>query len=139
MCARAAVGYDAAARRFVHAWKERGLRRLATEAAQLVVERVPRPEVDAVVCVETCTQTSTCATISVRTSVRLEATSSSGRLQIQDPQNTVQTARGLHSAAPTEAPFRVVKSSGARKVCGRNGLPCGGRSARIAVGRAPEL
>jgi competence protein ComFC len=45
--ARAAVGYDAAARRFVHAWKERGLRRLATEAAQLVVERQPPPEVDA--------------------------------------------------------------------------------------------
>ena len=38
--ARAAVGYDEAARRFVHAWKERGLRRLAAEAAQLVAERV---------------------------------------------------------------------------------------------------
>jgi predicted amidophosphoribosyltransferase len=45
--ARAAVGYDEAARRFVHAWKERGLRRLAAEAAQLVVERVPAPDVDA--------------------------------------------------------------------------------------------
>jgi predicted amidophosphoribosyltransferase len=45
--ARAAVGYDAAARRLVHAWKERGLRRLAVEAGELVVERVPRPEVDA--------------------------------------------------------------------------------------------
>jgi predicted amidophosphoribosyltransferase len=45
--ARAAVGYDAAARRFVHAWKERGLRRLAAEAAQLVVERLPAPGVDA--------------------------------------------------------------------------------------------
>jgi len=45
--ARAAVGYDAAARRLVHAWKERGLRRLAAEAAQLVAERVPAPEVDA--------------------------------------------------------------------------------------------
>jgi predicted amidophosphoribosyltransferase len=45
--ARAAVGYDAAARRLVHAWKERGLRRLATEAAQLVAERLARPEVDA--------------------------------------------------------------------------------------------
>jgi predicted amidophosphoribosyltransferase len=41
------VGYDAAARRFVHAWKERGLRRLATEAARLVAERLPPPEVDA--------------------------------------------------------------------------------------------
>jgi predicted amidophosphoribosyltransferase len=45
--ARAAVGYDEAARRFVHAWKERGLRRLAAEAAQLVVDRLPPPEVDA--------------------------------------------------------------------------------------------
>lgn len=45
--ARAAVGYDAAARRLVHAWKERGLRHLSREAAQLVVERVPRPEVEA--------------------------------------------------------------------------------------------
>jgi predicted amidophosphoribosyltransferase len=46
--ARAAVGYDEAARRVVHAWKERGLRRLAAEAAALVAERVPAPEVDAV-------------------------------------------------------------------------------------------
>jgi predicted amidophosphoribosyltransferase len=45
--ARAAVGYDIAARRFVHAWKERGLRRLAAEAAHLVVERLPAPEVEA--------------------------------------------------------------------------------------------
>jgi predicted amidophosphoribosyltransferase len=45
--ARAAIGYDAAARRFVHAWKERGLRRLSVEAAQLVAERVPPPAVDA--------------------------------------------------------------------------------------------
>jgi predicted amidophosphoribosyltransferase len=45
--ARAAVGYDAAARRLVHAWKERGLRRLAAETAQLVAERLPAPEVDA--------------------------------------------------------------------------------------------
>jgi predicted amidophosphoribosyltransferase len=45
--ARAAVGYDEAARRLVHAWKERGLRQLATEAAQLVAERLPPPEVDA--------------------------------------------------------------------------------------------
>lgn len=42
--ARAAVGYDEAARRFVHSWKERGLRRLATEAAALVAERVPPPD-----------------------------------------------------------------------------------------------
>jgi predicted amidophosphoribosyltransferase len=45
--ARAAVGYDAAARRLVHAWKERGLRRLAVETAQLVAERLPAPEVEA--------------------------------------------------------------------------------------------
>src|SRR5947207_13674110 len=45
--ARAAVGYDAAARRLVHAWKERGLRRLAAEAAQLVAELIPAPEGDA--------------------------------------------------------------------------------------------
>jgi ComF family protein len=47
--ARAAVGYDSAARRLVHAWKERGLRRLAAEVAQLVAERVPPPDVDALV------------------------------------------------------------------------------------------
>jgi competence protein ComFC len=45
--ARAAVGYDGATRRLVHAWKERGLRRLAAETAQLVAERVPAPEVEA--------------------------------------------------------------------------------------------
>jgi predicted amidophosphoribosyltransferase len=45
--ARAAVGYDAAARRLVHAWKERGLRHLATETAQLVVDRIPAPDVEA--------------------------------------------------------------------------------------------
>ena len=44
--ARGAVGYDEAARRLVHAWKERGLRRLAVEAAELVAERLPPPEVD---------------------------------------------------------------------------------------------
>jgi predicted amidophosphoribosyltransferase len=45
--ARAAVGYDEAARRLVHAWKERGLRRLAAETAALVAECLPAPEVDA--------------------------------------------------------------------------------------------
>jgi competence protein ComFC len=45
--ARAAVGYDDAGRRFVHAWKERGLRRLAAEAAHIVVECLPPPQVDA--------------------------------------------------------------------------------------------
>jgi predicted amidophosphoribosyltransferase len=41
--ARAAVAYDDEVRRLVHAWKERGLRALADAAAELVVERVPRP------------------------------------------------------------------------------------------------
>ena len=45
--ARAAVAYDDAARRLVHAWKERGLRRLAVETAALVAERLPPPEVEA--------------------------------------------------------------------------------------------
>src|SRR5438477_5914924 len=44
--ARAAVGYNEAARRLVHAWKERGLRRLALVAAQLVAERLPPPPMD---------------------------------------------------------------------------------------------
>lgn len=46
--ARAAVGYDEATRRLVHSWKERGLRRLAAEAAAVVAERLPPPEVDAI-------------------------------------------------------------------------------------------
>ncbi len=46
--ARAAVGYDDAARRFVLSWKERGLRRLAAEAAELVVERLPPPSADVI-------------------------------------------------------------------------------------------
>jgi predicted amidophosphoribosyltransferase len=46
--ARAACGYDEAARRLVHAWKERGLRRLAAGAARLVAERLPPPAVEAV-------------------------------------------------------------------------------------------
>jgi predicted amidophosphoribosyltransferase len=43
--ARAAVEYDERVRRFVAAWKERGLRRLAVEAAALVVRAVPPPRV----------------------------------------------------------------------------------------------
>ena len=43
--ARAAILYDAPARRFVHAWKERGQRRLAREAAALVAETLARPDV----------------------------------------------------------------------------------------------
>jgi predicted amidophosphoribosyltransferase len=41
--ARAAVAYDEGVRRLVAVWKERGLRRLATEAAGLVAEVVPPP------------------------------------------------------------------------------------------------
>ena len=42
--ARAAVVYDAAVRRLVAGWKERGLRALAGEAAVIVAERVARPD-----------------------------------------------------------------------------------------------
>jgi ComF family protein len=42
--ARAAVEYDEPVRSIVAAWKERGLRRLADWAAELVLEAVPRPE-----------------------------------------------------------------------------------------------
>jgi predicted amidophosphoribosyltransferase len=41
--ARAAVAYDDKARLLVAAWKERGLRKLAELAAELVCEVVPRP------------------------------------------------------------------------------------------------
>lgn len=43
--ARAAVGYDDAARKLVAAWKEHGLRTLASLAADLVCEAVDRPAV----------------------------------------------------------------------------------------------
>lgn len=46
--ARAAVAYDEPVRRVVAGWKERGLRRLADEAASVMAERLERP-VDAVV------------------------------------------------------------------------------------------
>jgi len=42
--ARAAVAYNEVARALVGAWKERGLRRLAELAADLVADVVPRPE-----------------------------------------------------------------------------------------------
>lgn len=42
--ARAAVEYDEPVRRLVAAWKERGLRRLAAVAAEVVAETVARPE-----------------------------------------------------------------------------------------------
>lgn len=43
--ARSAIVYDRGARAFVREWKEHGRRRLAREAASLVAEVVPRPEV----------------------------------------------------------------------------------------------
>jgi predicted amidophosphoribosyltransferase len=43
--ARAAVEYDDGVRRLVAGWKERGLRRLAVEAAMLVGQAVPPPRV----------------------------------------------------------------------------------------------
>jgi predicted amidophosphoribosyltransferase len=45
--ARAAVAYEGAVRPLVAAWKERGLRLLAEEAADVIVNTVARPEVDA--------------------------------------------------------------------------------------------
>jgi predicted amidophosphoribosyltransferase len=45
--ARAAVAYDATARALVAAWKERGLRRLGSDAADLVVQVVPPPRAEA--------------------------------------------------------------------------------------------
>lgn len=42
--ARAAVVYDESVRRLVAAWKERGLRRLAGEAAAVVAEVLPAPD-----------------------------------------------------------------------------------------------
>jgi predicted amidophosphoribosyltransferase len=45
--ARAAVAYDDEVRRLVRAWKERGLRHLAADAAGVVAEAVPAPAVDA--------------------------------------------------------------------------------------------
>ena len=41
--ARAAVAYDDAVRRLVRAWKERGLRRLATEAAEVLAGALSPP------------------------------------------------------------------------------------------------
>ena len=46
--ARAAVVYTGVAPALVRAWKERGLRLLATVAAELVVEVVPRPAADVI-------------------------------------------------------------------------------------------
>ncbi len=44
--ARAAIVYDERARAFVREWKERGRRGLAREAATLVSEVIPQPQVD---------------------------------------------------------------------------------------------
>jgi predicted amidophosphoribosyltransferase len=44
--ARAAVAYDDDVRRLVRAWKERGLRRLAAEAAEVVAGVLPTPDCD---------------------------------------------------------------------------------------------
>jgi predicted amidophosphoribosyltransferase len=49
--ARGAIVYDVRARAFVHAWKEIGRRALAREAAALVAEVVPTPNVAALVSV----------------------------------------------------------------------------------------
>jgi predicted amidophosphoribosyltransferase len=46
--ARGAVVYDEAVRAFVRAWKERGLRRLSSQAAELVTEVVERPSAQAI-------------------------------------------------------------------------------------------
>jgi predicted amidophosphoribosyltransferase len=46
--ARAAVAYTGAARPMVGAWKERGLRRAADLAAELVTARVPQPAADVI-------------------------------------------------------------------------------------------
>ncbi len=46
--ARSALIYDAAVRAVVGAWKERGLRRLAVPAAEIVVDAVARPLADAI-------------------------------------------------------------------------------------------
>jgi ComF family protein len=44
--ARAAVAYDEPVRRIVAGWKEKGLRRLADWAAEVVLEVLARPEAD---------------------------------------------------------------------------------------------
>ena len=46
--ARSAVAYDGPARALVAAWKERGVRRAATLAAELVVAHVERPQADVI-------------------------------------------------------------------------------------------
>lgn len=45
--ARSALSYSGPVPRFIGAWKERGQRKLAVVAAEIVVEVIPRPEVQA--------------------------------------------------------------------------------------------
>ncbi len=47
--ARAAVEYDEPIRRVVAGWKERGLRRVAAWAAEIVAEALPKPDVRCIV------------------------------------------------------------------------------------------
>ena len=47
MRARSAIVYDERARAFVREWKERGRRALALEAATLLAEVIPPPDVEA--------------------------------------------------------------------------------------------
>ena len=47
--AGSAIVYDAQARKLVRSWKERGRRRLARDAAALVAEVAPRPDVECLV------------------------------------------------------------------------------------------
>lgn len=46
--ARAAAAYEGSTRQLISAWKERGLRRLAAEAATVVVDRLDPPEADVI-------------------------------------------------------------------------------------------
>lgn len=49
MAARAAIVYDAGARRLVRAWKERGRRGLARDAARLVADLLALPDAECLV------------------------------------------------------------------------------------------
>jgi competence protein ComFC len=46
--ARAAAAYEGSTRQLISAWKERGLRRLAAEAANLVADSLDRPDADVI-------------------------------------------------------------------------------------------
>ena len=49
--ARAAVAYDGAVAKLVAAWKERGLRKIAALAAEIIVDVVPAPQAKTLACV----------------------------------------------------------------------------------------